>query len=340
MKKFFSAIFILSVLLLPALAKSKSKSIEKVPAWFEHKEVVYPSEIYVSAVGEGDSDAEAKISAVSQIALFFNTSAEVYNDLLKEYNEIESDKNYSNVEKTEITEMATIRSSAEFFGVQFSDCLSVKNRVYVCAFINREEAFKVYDSEIKQNTAVVQSLLKSAQNDANPVRAAKNAEKGVKIAEVMNELVKNARLLKSVSETYFSKAENLYEQAQKVLDSCRDRKVFSLVVENDWNNSIYSCLSKLLESEGLSVSGKLENQSVLTVVISTDESEKSAGFFLTCSLSIKASSDGKSYFSYSRAFDKKGARTKNDAYRLTYKMIVGELEKSFLAEFKASSDEE
>ena len=77
----------------------------------------------------------------------------------EEYNELENGKKYASSERTQITEMAIIRSSAEFFGVQFTDCFSAKNRVYVCAFIHRGEAFKVYESEIKQNSDTVAALL-------------------------------------------------------------------------------------------------------------------------------------------------------------------------------------
>ena len=44
---------------------------KKVPDWYEHKEVVYPGEFYISAIGEGITKEEAEIKAISQISLFF-----------------------------------------------------------------------------------------------------------------------------------------------------------------------------------------------------------------------------------------------------------------------------
>lgn len=341
MKKFILVLFCFFLALPMILAKPKSKTSLKIPSWYEHKEITYPSEMYVSAIGEGESEAEARENAVAQISLFFNTTAEVYNDLLKEYNELENGKKYASSERTQITEMAIIRSSAEFFGVQFTDCFAAKNRVYVCAFIQREEAFKVYESEIKQNSATVAALLSSAQNGANPIRNIKSAEKAVKIASVSNALIKNARLLKSVPQTYFDSSEKNFSRAQSVLDSCLEKKAVSISVENDWNDMLYSSVAHLLEQEGFSV-GNAKTGNAFHIAVSAEESEKAAGFFLLCSVSITASSDGKNYFSYSRTFDKKGARAKNDAYRLAYKMIASEIEKSFIDEFNAalSGDDE
>ena len=68
-KVFFTLVLLLSLNFSHLFSQSKFK----VPDWYEHKEVVYPSEFYISAIGEGITKEEAEIKAVSQISLFFNT---------------------------------------------------------------------------------------------------------------------------------------------------------------------------------------------------------------------------------------------------------------------------
>ena len=125
-KVFFTLILLLSLNFSHLFSQSKFK----VPDWYEHKEVVYPSEFYISAIGEGITKEEAEIKAVSQISLFFNTTTQVVNDLIKTYSEVDDDKNYHFSQSTKITERSKINSSAEFFGVQFDTCFYLDGKYY------------------------------------------------------------------------------------------------------------------------------------------------------------------------------------------------------------------
>lgn len=307
---------------------------KKAPAWMEHREVSFPSEIFVSATGEGESEEEAKSNAISQISLFFNTSTTVCNELIKKYNEAESGKSYNYIEETDIKESAVIHSQADFFGVQFTDCFSAKKRVFVCAYINREDAFKVYESTVKQNAAAIQGLLLSAES-GNPVRAKKDVERAVSVADITAQMIKNARILKNVSPSYFESSEKLIAKSYEVLQSCRENLIFAIFVDGDYNNAVSAALSEILEKNGYATAKNGSARNAIRASVSAEESETAAGVFLYCTISIEAALDGrKPYFSYSRTFDKKGGRKKADAYRLSYKMIQNELEKSFLSEFE------
>ncbi len=307
----------------------------RVPAWFEHKELSYPSEFYISAIGEGATENEAKNNALSQISLFFHTNAEVCNELIKTYNETETKNSYSSKETTSIVEKAKIRSQAEFFGVQFTGSFAVKQRIYVLAFIERESVFKVYEQEIKQNALVLTHMLEYAENPKNYVTGLNCAKSAVTISALTAELVKNARIVKSVSENYFSSVENLINRSYTALKTCQENLTFTISVQNDWKDTIYTTLSKLMEERGYAVSsGGDKSTSTLSVTVTADENQTGAGVFLYAKISVTAlATDGKPYFSYARTFDKKGARKQADAYRLTYKMIADELKKSFIYEF-------
>lgn len=333
---------IIAFLLACCLLRPLASAAGNVPVWFEHKELSHPASLYISAVGEGATEAEARETAVRQIALFFNTTAEVCNDLLKTYNESDMSTGYTYSEQTAITERSRITSQADFFGVQFTQSFAAGSRIYVLAFINRADAFSVYQSEITQNCTVLEQLLSYAEDGRNPVTGLQCAKSAVSISALTAELVKNARLVKSVSASYFSRAESLIERSYAALRNCRENLSFTVSVTGDYNGTVYTTLSQLLEAREYAVAKAGEEAaSTLSVQVTADERTTAAGVFLYSSISVTAlASDGKPYFSYSRTFDKKGARAQADAYRLTYAMICAELKKSFIAEFDAHTQVE
>mgnify|MGYP006916047618 CR=1 FL=1 len=328
----FAACFAAALLFAaPAHAAPKSTA----PAWFEHKELSYPSEDYVSAIGEGGTEGEARGAAVAQIALFFNTTAEVCNDLLKAYNESQTGALYTSSERTAITERSRITSQADFFGVQFTAPFATGRRVYVLAFINRAAAFAVYEGEIQQNCAVLEQLLSYAEDTRNLVTGLHCAKSAVSISALTAALVKNARLVRNVDATRFSRAESLIERSYAALKTCRESLCFTIAVAGDWQGTVYATLAELLEARGYAVAAAGdEATSTLSVQVTADERTTAAGVFLYANITVTAlAGDGKPYFSYARRFDKKGARAQADAYRLTYAMVCDELKKSFIAEF-------
>lgn len=330
-KVFFTFILLLNLNLLPLFSQSKNK----IPDWYEHKEVVYPSEFYISAIGEGFSKEEAEIKAVSQISLFFNTTTQVVNDLIKTYTEIDDDKNYQFSQSTKITERSKINSSAEFFGVQFDTCFYLDGKYYILAYINRESAFDVYNQSIKTNTAVLESLLFVAEDYNNPILGIEAAEKGIPIADLTAELLKMARTVKKVNDKYFSQTESCIQRIYTALEICKQSLVFTLTVENDYENMVYLTLSDLLENNGYVLS-KTDGVCSIPVKIKVNKEETSAGIFLYCGISIEGKTGtGKSFFSYSREFPKKGAKSESFAYIRAFQEIQKELENTFIQEFNA-----
>ncbi|MDR2096616.1 MAG: hypothetical protein LBP76_14030, partial [Treponema sp.] len=87
------------------------------PSWYLDREADYPSNRYISAVGEGASRAQAETAAVAGVSLFFNTSTQVRNEAIREFNEVVLGGTADLSKKTYISENTVIRSEEEFLGV-------------------------------------------------------------------------------------------------------------------------------------------------------------------------------------------------------------------------------
>ncbi len=307
---------------------------QKAPEWYLHQSVVYPSDFYITAVGEGDTREEAETAALASISLYFQTTTEVCNDLLKRYNETERGDEYSVFKNTQISEKARVTSQSEFFGVQFAQGFIVDKKFTTLAFIERDGAFEVYSQRIKLNEATMRSLLLLAEDYNNPLFGYEAASLGLPVAELTKELVKMARLVKKVSPSYFAETEILFERIKNAYNISKSNLIFKIDVENDYEEMILRTLSDLLEDNGYAVSQK-NGVCLLPVKVTVDKTETSAGVFLYCGLSVNvATGTGDVIFSYSRNFPKKGAPSEAMAYRRAYQEISRELQATFMSEFE------
>ena len=134
----------ITTLIFFSLYLAASVFAQKAPDWYLHQNVVYPSDRYITAVGEGSNRNQAENAALATMSLYFQTNTDVCNDLIKRYNEREGNNQYTFSKSTQITERAKITSQAEFFGVQFAQGFVVDGKFTTLAYIERDEAFAVY----------------------------------------------------------------------------------------------------------------------------------------------------------------------------------------------------
>lgn len=315
------------------LAVSASAYSEDVPEWYAHQGVMYPSDFYITASGEGFSREEAEAAALASLSLYFQTTADVCTDLLKRYNETDSGSGYSLGTDVSISECARITSHADFFGVSFERGFFLDGKYMALAYLNRESVFAVYSQRIELNVRTLRSLLLVAEDFANPVSGFEAAREARPVAELTEQLVKMARLVKNVSASYFSEAEQLIERAKSAYHICKSELVFKVNVQNDYEGMVQRTISSLMEDSGyciLDSGGFCE----LLVTVTVDKENTEAGIFLYCGISAAVTSGGgKTVFSYSRNFPKKGAQSERMAYRRAFQAIQKELQETFMQEF-------
>lgn len=304
----------------------------KVPEWYEHRATLYPDGFYISAVGEGDSKLEAETSALATISMYFNITTEVSNELERKMREYDG-KNYSFSKQTKIDEKTKVSSKAEFFGVQFDECFYVDGKYTTLAFIDREAVFDVYYQRIRDAAAKIEGLLFTAEDFNNPLSGLEAAEEAVPIADYIAELMKMARVVKKCDESFFVEEEALVQRSYSALEICRQNLTFQIVIDNDYEDMIYTTISSLMEESGYAVS-KYNGVCTIPVKITVEKTESTSGIYLYCGLVVKiADGTGKDFFSYSRTFPKKGGKTERQAYNRAYQLIQEELKESFIQEF-------
>lgn len=304
-----------------------------VPEWYEHQEVVYPSDFYITAVGEGDNRESAETNALATISLYFQTTSDICNNLIKNFNEVEKGDFYSFSKSTSIQERAKITSQAEFFGVQFAKGFIVDGKYTTLAYIDRENAFSVYEQKIKNNTSIIESLMITAEDYNNPLLGFEAAKSAKPIAELNTQLLKMARLTKKVESSYFEEDNQFIQRTFSAYEISKQNRIFYITVKNDYQGMIKRVISDLLEDEGYNIS-EVNGICEIPIEITVDKESNDIGVFLYCGLVINiATGTGDVIFSYSRNFGKKGAKTESAAYKRAYQDIEKEIRTTFISEF-------
>ncbi|MDR0730529.1 MAG: hypothetical protein LBF63_02600, partial [Treponema sp.] len=158
----------------------------QTPSWYLDKDAEYPRAFYIAAVGEGKTRAEAENAAVAGVSLFFNTSTEVRNQAIREFNEAVSGTTTEFSRKTYISENAVIRSEGDFLGVRFADPWNDQRRGTwaALAYIDRQEAAGIYASKIAANMASINSLAVDGAAETEPLYACSLLNRAVHIGSL------------------------------------------------------------------------------------------------------------------------------------------------------------
>lgn len=317
-------------------ASHSSEKKQKIPTWFAHPEILYPSELFLSAQGEGDSVFEAEMDCLSKISFYFNTNVQAASALARTFSEETQGENYLLESKTETSESIQVSTQAHFFCVQWEKPLRLGEKFYAFTYMNRDDAFRIYGQRIKICADKLKSILISAENYNNPIYGFEAAQKGVSIAELTEQYIVMASTIQRTEPGYFSEEENLCKRIRSAYEICKANLIFHIEVKNDLNGDVKRKLGKLLEVEGYNVSDANGECKILGV-INIEESQLEAGTFFSGGIEINiASGTGEKVFSWSRNVPKTGAPNGKEKIgrNLFYKKIQSELEENFIAEFK------
>jgi hypothetical protein len=229
------------------------------PAWYIDKELQYPSRLYIAAVGEGKTRVDAEASAVASVSLFFNTRAEVRNEVIREFNEAVTNNTTTFSGRTYVRESAVIRSETEFLGIRFAAPWqdSKTGQWAALAYIDRREAAGIYESRIYANMASINALAQDAEQEEEVFYACALLFKAIAIGNITEELVKIAVLVDTGARTQYASIPAQIGNIRTKYRSLRDSLSFGIQASGaDNSGRVELTLRELLEQQGFVISSR------------------------------------------------------------------------------------
>lgn len=130
-----------------------------------------PPERFLSAVGLGDTRAQAEKAAASELAKVFESKIRVEDTLIERYTELMNDKGGSMSAQTDGSRQTTISSAQTLYNLKYTEpTVDSRGLVTVVAYMDRRETAVVYLDKIGANSARVKFLSAEGSKAGDPVK--------------------------------------------------------------------------------------------------------------------------------------------------------------------------
>ena len=166
MKKLFCPKIILPILLL-SLVGCKSLSGGGTPEWVQNPKIVYPENLYLVAVGAGDTRRAAENSAAANLSRIFEAHIQSDERLLDQTRETNTTLDRT----TDFTSDINILSSQTLYNIQHAEAWKDDvGRYHAVAYLERRKTAAIYRDKVSEQTTRVNFLLASPKQTDEPLK--------------------------------------------------------------------------------------------------------------------------------------------------------------------------
>lgn len=144
---------------------------EEYPDWYLNPQSVYPDDVYLTAVGTGDSRRDAEQQAMASLSQIFESEIRVDSRTQERYRELATAEGNLSESEVQLTQSTNIRSNQTLLNVQYGEAaVDEAGRVHVIAYIERNPTAQVYRNLIQKNADQVSSFLNESQSSSDIIR--------------------------------------------------------------------------------------------------------------------------------------------------------------------------
>lgn len=305
---------------------------ENFPLWYEDKNLQFPDLEYISAVGTGSSESVAKDSAISTLALYFESKISVQRSA-KLYGK---ENSFGKSEKQRSVHSETnVESKTKLPAVSFTNSFynSVRNEYSVCAYIKKKDAINEFQGILSAGILSANEKVQKSEILKNSYLAFSMAKSSLALLEELQSTAKSLSVLDAKTGIESLKSIiSLSERASAVMFSEKPKMTFSVKIQNDKEKNIAYTIRQLLESKGFVCGGQNPNF-LISGDIHFSESENTVGVFVRPAISLNIFSADESneiLGSYSKQYPKYGHKTLENAYAKARVEIEKDLKENLL----------
>lgn len=144
---------------------------EDLPEWYLNPQSVYPDDVYLSAVGTGDSRRDAEQQAMASLSQIFESEIRVDSRTQERYRELATAEGNLSESEVQLAQSTNIRSNQTLLNVQYGEAaVDDMGRVHAIAYIERVPTAQVYRNLIQKNADQVASFLEQSRSSGSVIR--------------------------------------------------------------------------------------------------------------------------------------------------------------------------
>jgi hypothetical protein len=312
------------------------------PHWYPDPSLFYPRERYITAIGIGDKENDAKAFAVSGIAQYFHSSVKAEEDLIIQYNEAVSSSSVSkarseSVRKEQMKSSVNISSVAEFRGIQFSAPSRLKSGDWVVlGFIDKTESLRIWKMRVGNNRILIDSLVEAGNRQHEPIYRYGYMKQAASIAGLLIADITACSEIGPLDD--FAETLTFARRTIEDYNAMRSGLTFAVRIDGDRDGALKNRLSTLLSRNAYTVVSRNALYSIAGEV-SAYELTMEAGLFIKIEAELRIINEaGKVLHSFTVPQDRLGAYNWDAAYSRAFRYLGEYLENNLISEITAFID--
>lgn len=311
-----------------------------VPSWYPDPTRVYPKSRYISALGIGSTEKEAKASAMSDIALYFKSSIQVDNALILQYNQVIEGNYLKESREIEEKNRTQITSMAEFRGIRFTEPWHNTEDAewYIAGYIDKEESLELWQRRIEMNLTFIDSLLAQGDKEKELLFRYRYKKQAFLLSQVIEADIRAcAEIVNSIDR--YTETLTFVQETIAEYHNFRVRLTFDIHIQGDREQRVQIKLGELLEKYGYTVVIQ-DPLYHITGEITGAEQTLPAGFFVRIGAKLRLLNQEETVLhSFTIPVERKGSRVDFDgAYREGFRYLEAYVERKTIGELAACID--
>ena len=298
------------------------------PAWKLNLEKQFPAEKYVRAIGEGATESAAKKSALAELSAYFSQTIIAESESYQKIRQAGA----GNVTNSDLRENVIIHSDTELFCVRYTAAWTEpkSKKIFVCAFIERKEAWDLITQKMKGLEDKCNQLSKLADKEMEPLKQLLLLTKAISLYSEYSGLYEKAVAL-------FPKREEQFEGFIRKMDGYMNELMLlkastaiQVKVSGDKGNSIYSKITELLMQKGFLISPDGRYQ--LSATVNWNEAKLNEVYSAYPNIKILITGNGQTFASFNGECEKVAAYNQESMQRSAIFRLEELIEESFIKE--------
>jgi hypothetical protein len=206
----FLIIYVMLLFLGCIPANSVKSETSERPRWIDDPQRLYPFEMYISAVGSGDTPEAAKNNAIAGVSQVFKADIDARRYLEETYFETGADKDMTLKKTSETINKINVTSDQSLKNIVIDKTwLSPTDaRHYALAYIDRDETIAIYLKDIRaidEEAAIFHNRYKEAGDDVTPMTKLAYINTSIDAAASRDVLIQQLNILSQGQGTYTPK---------------------------------------------------------------------------------------------------------------------------------------
>lgn len=227
-----------------------------LPAWYLNPSEVYPDQVYLTAVGTGDTRRAAEQQAMAGLSQIFEANIQVDMTTRERYREIVTAQGDFSETDVELAQTTNVQSAQRLLNVQMGEAaVDESGRVHAIAYIERVPTGTLYVDLVEKNGAQVASFLEQSERSDNLMREYAYLSAAGVVA-TGNELLRDQLRIIAPSMGQMANVPYDYDQVlQRRADLATQMRV-AVSIENDEGNRVGGVVRQALGAERFPVSDR------------------------------------------------------------------------------------